>query len=173
MKKEKVVDREPVSSKVRMKAKPNWENVNIEDEETPDRLKIADHLIPEGMSFLWVTDSVYGQSMPQHRAKFERMGWTPVHQEDFDGQLDGLFMPAGVAGEIKSDGLVLMARPREMTEASRQKDRRKAAEQVRIKESALRSGDLPVTLDASHPTAVGYNRISKSYERISVPDPEK
>ena len=173
MKKEKVVDREPVSSKHKMKAKPNWEDVDLEAEETPDRLKIADHLIPDGMSLLWVTDSVYGQSMPQHRAKFERMGWTPVHQEDFDGQLNGLFMPAGAEGEIKSDGLVLMARPREMTEAAARKDARKAREQVLIKENALRSGDLPVTLDAAHPSAVQSNRISKSYERISIPDEAK
>src|SRR3989304_2837918 len=98
----------------KMKAKPNWENSDPDQEDTPDRLRINPALIPEGMAAQWVTDSVYGQGVPQHRADFERKGWTPVHQEDFDGQFDGMFMPKGKTGEIIVDGLVLMMRPSTM-----------------------------------------------------------
>ena len=67
------------------------------------------------------------------------------------------------------DGLVLMARPKEINDAARRRDNLKAREQVQIKEKALRGGDLPVSLDASHPSAVRQNRINKSMERIEVP----
>src|SRR5690242_17941086 len=117
-----------VAPRHKMKAKPNWDDDDISGlgEESPDRLGIAPELVPEGMSLQWVTDSVYGQQVPQHRARFEKRGWTPVHQEDFDGAFDGMFMARGAPGEIKVDGMVLMARPAEMTRKATLDDRRKA-----------------------------------------------
>lgn len=157
-------------SKFKMKAKPNWEEIDPFEEETPDKLRIAPELVPEGMALQWVTDSVFGQPMPQHRAQFEKRGWTPVHQEDFDGVFDGMFMPRGSDGEIRMGGMVLMARPKELSDRARLADRKRALEQVNVKEAQLRGGDLSkVTLDASHPSAVRTNRINKSIERIDVP----
>lgn len=152
----------------RMKARPNWENYNAA-EDSEDKLHIDRELFPEGYDLQWVTDRVYGQPQPQHRAQFERKGWTPVHQEDFDGAFDGKFMAKGKEGEIDVDGLVLMARPLEYSVRAKQSDRRKAQEQVFIKEQALRGGDLPVSLDSQHPTAIGSNKINRSYERIDIP----
>lgn len=168
-----VLDRDPITakSKLKMRAKPNWEVMEAEDEETPDRFRVPPGLIPDSLSAQWVTDSVFGQAQNQHRSNFEKRGWTPVHQEDFDGVLDGKFMPKGRTGEIILDGMVLMVRPREMTEKAELKERRKALEQVAIKERALRSGDLPnVSLDSQHPSAVNTNRVSKTYERVEIPD---
>lgn len=158
--------------KLKMRASPNWENFDTSAEDTPDRLRISPDLIPEGMSAMWVTDSVLGQSVPHHRSQFERKGWTPVHQDDFDGQFDGMFMPKGAPGEINVEGLVLMMRPRELTEKARRQDRRRAYEQVAVKEQALRGGDIPVTLDPRHPSAVNTNRINKTMERIQIPSDE-
>ena len=156
---------------VKMRAAPNWESVDYTDEENPDRQHIPAHLIPEGMAFQWVTDTVLGQSFAQHRASFEKKGWTPVHQEDFDGQLNGMFMKKGEQGEIRMTGQVLMARPKELSDRARKRDRRLANEQVQIKEQSLRGGDLPgVSLDTSHPSAIGSNRINKSVERIVAPE---
>lgn len=153
----------------KMKAKPNWEEYDP-SEESEDRLHIGKDLFPPGFDFMWVTDSVYGQAMPQHRAQFERKGWTPVHQEDFDGVFDGKFMPKGQDGEITVDGLVLMARPLEMSIRSRQLDQRKAVEAVQIKQQQLTGGDLPgVTLDARHKTATSSNRINRTIEPIAIP----
>jgi len=154
----------------KMKAKPNWETADTNQEDTPDRLRINPALIPEGMAAQWVTDSVYGQGVPQHRADFERKGWTPVHQEDFDGQFDGMFMPKGKTGEIIVDGLVLMMRPKELSDKAANADKRRAREQVMIKEQSLRGGDIGVTLDSRDPTALASNRISKTMERIQVPE---
>lgn len=163
-----LVEREP--KRYKMRAAPNWESFDPNTEETPDKLRIPEHQVPAGLSLQWVTDSVYGQSVPQHRAQFEKRGWTPVHQDDFDGQFNGMFMPRNAPGEINVDGLVLMARPRELTEKARKADRQAAYEQVAIKEQALRGGDLPVSLDSRHPTAINTNRINKTMERIVVPE---
>lgn len=156
----------------KMKAKPNWDEDDVGGlgEESPDRLAIDPALVPEGMSLQWVTDSVYGQGVPQHRARFEKRGWTPVHQEDFDGAFDGMFMPRGAEGEIKVDGMVLMARPAEMTRKARLDEKRRANEVVRIKEQALRGGDINTSLDSQHPSALQTNRINRTMERVQVPN---
>ncbi len=161
------------AARPKMRAKPNWETMAPEeDTDTPDRLHIPRHQIPDGMDFQWVTDSIYGQPQAQQRAEFEKKGWTPVYQEDFDGRFDGKFMPKGKDGEINVDGVVLMARPLELSLKAKQKDRRAALEQVAIKEQALRGGDLGTSLDTSAPNAVNLNRngIKKTIERIAIPE---
>lgn len=163
--------REPVkTNKYNMRAQPNWIDVDPTAIESPDRLRIEKSLIPDGMSLQWVTNSVLGQPVQQHRAEFERKGWTPVHQSDFDGQFDGLFMPKGAEGEINQEGLVLMARPKELTNKALLADRKKAYDQVRIKEQALTGGDLGTTLDSRDPTALASNKIRRSMERIEIPE---
>ncbi len=154
----------------KMRAAPNWATVDPNEADAPDRLHIDRSLIPDGMDLLWVTSEVFGQPDHQHRAEFERKGWTPVHQEDFDGRFDGMFMKKGDPAEINVRGLVLMARPLELTKKAKAREKRAAREQVEIKEAALRYGDLPISLDARHPSAVNSNRISKSYERIAIPE---
>lgn len=168
--KDQTVEREVKREPIKMKARPNWDHLDPNEVDTPDRLHINPNLVPAGMALQWVTDSIYGKPMPQHRAGFEKKGWTPCHQDDFDGQLDGLFMPKGADGEIKMESMTLMARPIELNIAAKKRERRAAMEQVSIKEQALRGGDLPVSLDSQHATALGSNKINKSYERISIPE---
>lgn len=160
--------------KYKMKAKANWEDLDdLPAEESVDRLHIDRDVIPEGMDMQWVTDTVLGQPQPQHRSGFERRGWTPVHQEDFDGQFDGMWMPKGASGEIKNEGLVLMARPLELSIKARRADMRAADERVQIKERALRGGHIPgVSLDSTHPNAVSSNRITRSMDGAFVPMPK-
>lgn len=172
-----VVDREPMretpntpARALKMRAKPNWETMDVSSPDLPDRLHIPAHMIPDGMSAQWVTNSVYGQGTPRRRADFERRGWTPIHQDDFDGQFDGMFMPKGQAGEIEVDGLVLMMRPKAITDKAVQDSNLRARQAVVLKEQQLRGGDLAgVTLDAAHPSALKVNTVGKSLERIDVP----
>lgn len=170
-----VMDREPkretMANPLKMRAKPNWETLDADGPETPDRLYISPDKIPEGMSAQWVTTSVFGQEVATHRASFERKGWTPVHQDDFDGQFNGKWMPKDKPGEIEVDGLVLMVRPKELTDKARLIDDYKARQEVAIKERALRGGEMPgTTLDPSHPSALRTNKLNKSLERIEVPE---
>lgn len=152
-----------------MKAQANWEVMDGRDDSV-DRFHIPKDMIPEGMSLQWITSQVYGQEQTQHRAEFERKGWTPVHGEDFNGRFDGMFMPKGQEGEINNGGLVLMARPKELTDAAEKRDLRKAKEQIAIKEAAMRGGDIPgVSLSTDHPTALAFNKVSRSYEQVQIP----
>jgi len=152
-----------------MKAKPNWEEYDPEDQ-SQDRLSIPPELFPEGFDFQWITDSVLGQAFPRIRADFERKGWTPVHQQDFDGILDGKFMPKGMDGPIEVDGLVLMARPLELSIRAKKMDHQRAREAVLIKQQQLTGGDMPgVSLDSRHPSAVNSNRINRTIEPITIP----
>jgi hypothetical protein len=122
--------------------------------------------VPDGMSYQWITDSIFGQHQPQRRSRFERKGWLPVPAE----RHDGVWTPRGYDGEINVDGCVLMERPAEYTKMARDHDKRKAREQVWIKEQQLRGGDVGVTLDSQHRSALNSNKISKSYEPIRIPD---
>ncbi len=146
---------------------PNWES-NEGAESRSDRLHIPAHMHPEGMTLQWITTSVYGQDMSQHRMGYERMGWTPVDPQGGDGRFDGMYMPKGYKGEINVDGLVLMMRPEEMTRKARHLEKMEALERVAIKEQQLRGGDLGIP-GADHPSALRTNKISRSLEQITIP----
>src|SRR5215467_7402264 len=102
----------------KMKARPNWESEDFVGvgQDGIDRLHIPDDkvlaLARDGVSLQWITRSIRGQDTPQEVSKMEKGGWTPVHQEDFDGMLDGLFMPKGKNdAPICVDDCMLVARP--------------------------------------------------------------
>ena len=162
--------RENSERPLKMRAKPNWESIDASAADTLDRLHIDPSLIPEGMSAQWVTSTVYGQGVPQHRSKFEARGWTPVHQDDFDGQFNGMFMPKNADGEINVDGLVLMMRPKELTAKAQHRDRVKALQEVAIKERDLKGGALNIPLDSTHSSALNSNKINRTLERIVIPE---
>ncbi len=156
----------------------DWDSNTVSADEAVDRYALPKWFLekwsnpkdPSSASFRWVMDSILGQQDPHWRSKAEMAGWRPVTQRSFNGELNGLFMRKDAPGEINVDGLVLMVRPMGMTEKARLKEKRAAHEQVLIKEQAWRAGEIPVTLDSQHPTAVNTNRINKSYERIEVPE---
>ncbi len=161
----------PGKKRWKMKAAPEgWELDGMPAEESQDRFFIRRDDFPEGMDLQWVTHSVMGMEMPQERRKFENRRWTPVYQEDFDGIFNGRWMPRDAPGEINVDGMVLMARPMEYSIVSRETELRRAREQVRIKEQAWRTGEAINASGATDPSARGYNRINRSYERLDVPE---
>jgi hypothetical protein len=48
---------------------------------------------------------------------------------------------------------------------------KKARMQIRTKEAQLLGGGIEgVSLDSQHPSAIRSNRISKSYEKIDIPE---
>jgi len=173
--KDTIDERPPLKARVtgtnrwQLKAGANWETNDTGPEEGIDRYNIPRDQIPDGFDLQWVAVSVMGQDMPRERAAFERKGWTPVHQSDFDGVYNGKWMPKDAPGEINEGGQVLMARPLEISLKARARELRAAQEQVRVKEQALYSGDLPIT-GADHPSARKFNQISRSVERIAIPE---
>jgi hypothetical protein len=157
----------------KMKAKPNWDD-DTGDEllaSEVDRLAIPQHIVSalarDGVALQWVTRSVRGQDAPQEIARFRRGGWTPVNGTDFDGILDGLFMPKGTDDTICVEDCMLVARPIAIHEKAKARDRRAADEPLRIKVAELGAGlNIP---GGNHPTATRQNKISISREGIEVP----
>lgn len=131
-----------------------------------DRLKVPKESIPDGMDYLWVTGSIYGQPQPQRLARFQKQGWRPVPAS----RHDGLFMPKGHQGYIEVDGLILHERSKKISDMAKAYELRKARGQVRAKEAQLLGGDMGVSLDSQHPSAIRSNRINKSYEKIEIPE---
>jgi len=163
----------PASLLSKMKARPNWDDTTsdyVADEGT-DRLKIPREIIDkfarDGVALQWITRSVRGQDAPQEISKFAKGGWTPVHQSDFDGVFDGMFMPKGTDDVVGVDDCLLVARPMEIQRKSRQREQHMANEPLRIKQQEFGSGlNMP---GGQHPSAVRQNRINITREGIEVP----
>lgn len=157
----------------KMKAKPNWDDDTGDaiDSSEVDRLHIPREIVAalarDGVALQWVTRSVRGQDAPQEVAKFRRGGWTPVHDSDFDGVLDGLFMPKGTGDVICVEDCMLVVRPIAIHDKSKARDKRNADEPLRIKVAELGAGlNIP---GGNHPTATRGNKITISREGIEVP----
>jgi hypothetical protein len=149
-----------------MKAGNNWDGAVME-EELPDRFHIPRDQFPEGMDLQWVTETVFGQNM-QRLTKFEKGGWTPVHSTDFDGRFDGIWTPKGSDEYIKEGGVVLCARPIEISLERKRQEKNAAIQQIRMKEQAFLAGGIDAS-GANHPSATKFNHISRTFERIDVP----
>jgi hypothetical protein len=159
----------------KMKAMPNWESedyVGVGLDGT-DKLHIPPELIQslqtDGVSLQWVTHKLRGRDEPGELAKMVKGGWTPVNQSDFDGVLDGLFLPKGMDAVITVGDCMLTARPVEIQAKSKMYERQEARRPVRVVEEQIGKG-LPGISGGDHPTARMGNTIKKSFERIEIPE---
>jgi hypothetical protein len=133
-------------------------------EDGTDKFYIDPRIIPDGWSYEWRTHTVFGKEDPSYAVNLARKYWEAVprtrHPE---------LMPANYAGEtILREGMMLMERPKEMTDEAKAKDYRNAREQVRAKETQL-SGAPPGQFERDNkgaPMAI----VKKSYETIKIPD---
>jgi len=160
---------------MKMKARPNWEGDDYVGvgQDGSDRLKVPDDIVDalyrDGYALQWITRSVRGQETPQEVSKMTRGGWTPVHQSDFDGLLDGQFMPKGQDDVIVVDDCMLVARPVEIHVKSKMMERKEANRPLQITEDQLGRG-IPGVTGSDHPTATRGNLIKKHMERVEIPE---
>jgi hypothetical protein len=159
----------------KMKSRPNWEGEDFVGVgmDGVDRLKIPDETVAalnrDGVALQWITKSVRGQETPQELSRMTRGGWTPVHQSDFDGLLDGMFMPKGHDDVIVVDDCMLVARPAEIQAKARMMALRETRRPLQIAEEQLGRG-IPGVTGSDHPTATRGNTIKKTMERIEIPE---
>lgn len=156
-----------------MKARPNWENDDYVGvgQDNVDRLRIPSDLVQslyhDGVALQWVTKSVRGQETPQELSKMTQGGWTPVHQSDFGGVLDGMFLSKGIDEVITVDDCMLVARPAEIQRKARAAEQREANRPLRIAEEQLGHG-VPNVTGSNHPSV--RNTVNKTMERIEIPE---
>src|SRR5258708_1953356 len=159
----------------RMKARPNWESDDFVGVGTDgvDRLNIPKDILlaphGDGVALQWVTRAVRGMETPQELSKMTRGGWTPVHQSDFGGILDGMFMSKGADDVITVEDCMLVARPAEIQAKARRAEERDARMPLQIAEEQLGHG-IPNVTGSNHPTATRGNAIKKTMERIEIPE---
>ena len=134
------------------------------DIESVDRYKI-DHLnLDPEWTYEWKRKTLLGKEDPSYEVTLARGGWEPVPLERHPEM-----MPTNHRGEtIEVDGMILMERPKELTEEARRVEERRAKAQVRAKEEQLYetpAGTLPRDADARVKP-----KISKNFERMPIPN---
>lgn len=120
--------------------------------------------VPDGWEYEWKRRTVLGQEDPAYQVQTARAGWEPVPAGRHPA-----FMPmGGKHATIERKGMVLMERPKEISDAARATDLRNARNQVRQKEQQLNSApDGQFGRQKSDGSSLA--KINKSYEPIPVP----
>jgi len=135
------------------------------DLDSTDRFAIDTSIVPEGWSYEWKRKSIYNQEDPAYQIRLADGGWTPVPATR-DARHAAL-MPTGNFATIERDGMILMERPKELTDEAKDIELRRARNQVRAKEaqlSATPDGTLARDADPrTRPT------VKKSYEAMPIP----
>ncbi|SRR5581483_1919428 len=102
-------------------------------DEGPDEFYVNPHDIPDGWSYEWKRRLTYGAEDPSYEVGLARTGWQPVPADRHPS-----YMPRGYKGQaIERKGMVLMERPKQITDMVNANEHRKALAQVRQKEEQL------------------------------------
>jgi hypothetical protein len=150
----------------RAKARARQIRENLGDnglDDGDDRFRINPHEIPEGWTYEWKRKYVLGQADPSYEVELVRKGWEPVPLSRHPHM-----MPAGMKMEtIERDGMILMERPKELTDEARDVELRRAKSQVRQKEQQL-AATPDGTMTRDHPQA--RPNVRKGYEPMPIPE---
>lgn len=134
-------------------------------DEGQDELALDNLTVPEGWSYEWKRQTVYGKSDPAYDTKLARTGWEPVPAERHPAM-----MPKGHRGSIERDGLILMERPAVITKRVQQIMNERARNAVRMKEQQLNEapqGTFERVDERGRPTA----RVRTTHSPVEIPVP--
>lgn len=139
------------------------------DDGQVDGLRVDDAivhaLLRDGLVLQWGTHSIYGQ--PQNLSNYQRSGWHVVQRGDLGGALDHLADDASNAS-ITKGACVLLVRSATLHEKAKARERAAANRPLEVqKEIGAQGLNVP---GGDHPTATRGNKISKTMERIEVPE---
>ena len=90
---------------------------------------IIEQELPHGMTYEWKRKTIYNLEDPGYQVLLANNGWYPV-----EASRHPEMMPIGARGSIEREGMVLMERPKEITDAVLARDKVTARDQVKIKE---------------------------------------
>ena len=138
---------------------------HLEDlDQGTDDFFVPPEFVPEGWSYEWKRFSVHGQEDPAYQVQLARMGWTAV-----PAKRHPKLMPEGDKYEtVIRKGMILMERPSEITEEIRKIDKKRAKDQVRVKEEQLAAS--PQGQFERNNKDASLVKIKKSVEPIPIPD---
>lgn len=136
-------------------------------DEGTDELALDNIAIPDDWTYEWKRQTVYGKSDPAYDTKLAMTGWEPVPSERHPSM-----MPKGHRGSIERDGLVLMERPKVITERVKKIMYERARGAVRLKESQLNDapqGTFERVDERGRPMA----RVKTSHSPVEIPVPNE
>lgn len=136
-------------------------------DEGQDELALDNIQVPDGWTYEWKRQTVFGKSDPAYDTRLARTGWEPV-PSDRHPQM----MPKGHRGEISRDGLVLMERPKAITDRVKQLMYERARGAVRLKEQQLNEGP-PGTFDRVDERGRPMARVKTSHSPVEIPVPSE
>lgn len=120
--------------------------------------------IPDGWEYEWKAKYVMGQEQSSQMLAFRRAGWEEVPTSRHPS-----YMPLDTdMAFIERKGMVLMERPKEISDEARAIELRRARAQVRQKESQLNSADSG-HFERNNKDQSLVN-IRKSYESMPIPN---
>lgn len=135
------------------------ERIDNQNDFVPDRFQIDPDDIPEGLSYEWKRYTTMGQENRHYERELTKMGWEPVPAKRHPD-----LMPTNYKGNtIEMDGLVLMERPKVITDRVRERDLRIAKSQVRDNEVQLGQAK-PGTMDRT------LTQVKKSHSPVDIPE---
>jgi hypothetical protein len=132
-------------------------------DEGSDEFYVNRSLVPDGWDIEWKTRTVLGAEDPAQMVSYQRMGWEPVPTNMFPEM-----MPKGWKGDtIERKGMIMMMRPKQITDMVRAADAKRARDQIRAKEAQLSAA--PEGQFARDHAQVKPN-IKKGYEPMPIPE---
>lgn len=130
-------------------------------DEGTDDFYIPQEFIPDGWTYEWKRKTVLGQEDPAYTVQLARMGWETVPADRHPAM-----MPSGNYESIERKGMVLMERPKVITDEARSIEYKKARQQVKHKEQQLTQAP-DGQFDRNHPQA--QPKIKHGYEPMPIP----
>jgi hypothetical protein len=135
-------------------------------QEGEDKFYIDPRMVPPGWSYEWKMHTVLNAESPAYQVQIANAGWETVpayrHPELMPDTYKGM--------TIDRDGMRLMERPAEITEAAKARELRKARDQVGQKEAQLHGApagaNSPFATDNKGSPLV---KLGKSYEAMKIP----
>lgn len=109
----------------------DFTGIKREVDEAKDFLYVPESLKPDGIAIEWKRQSVLNKEDKKHRAEVYRAGWRfiPSNSEGFAQHFASF-----ISGDIfEYEGLVLMYRPKTMSDAAKKEEQRKAGALVQDK----------------------------------------
>ena len=128
--------------------------------EGADRFWVDPQIIPDGWSYEWKRKTIWGKEDPAHEVELSRQGWEPV-----PATRHPQMMPKGNWQTIERDGMILMERPKVLTDDIHRDNLRKARLQVKAKEAQLTQAP-DGTFDRDDPRV--RPSIKKSFEAMPI-----
>jgi hypothetical protein len=123
-----------------------------------DRLYVDPKLIPPDMTYEWKAKTCFGAPTdPMHWQDLLENHWKPVPKERHPGVV------------VENDGLVLMERPKYLTQEARQEDFDIAREQAR--KAGLKLLDTPAgQFTRDHPSVRNTAQLNREFGPITIPE---